>query len=141
MVYEDPERRKLVNAVSRAKEQVKKTEWDLFCYDNHGILHANKLAPGIAAAFGTPDAVLASDSPLEKCAFDGAPLYRISSTIRESDRKIHTLYQCRKCKVMYDLPLNARDKREYKKGMRRMVFGSGLIPQIKRQIFASNPRR
>lgn len=127
MVYLDHHRRVLEIAVSSAEESVRDANWDLFCYDHAELLFRNKLAAGKDYHFGTGENILVSDSPLEKCVFDGSKLQVISPIVGGSHRKDSALYRCKKCKVKYSLPLNAKDKKAHDKRMREMVFEQFFI--------------
>jgi hypothetical protein len=96
MVYIDWERKKLENAVSNAEEKVAEAEWNLWCYDNRGMLQKNHLKPGKAYAFGTLDRVLVSDAGLEKCVFDNGGLKIISPIIGGSNIPDTAVYECSK---------------------------------------------
>jgi len=61
---------------------------------------------------------------LRRCFFDKGVLKDASGavTFDSTEGFPRGLYQCKKCRMLYDIPLNERDKREYDKRMKTRVF-------------------
>ncbi len=127
MVYVDTERLRLVNFVTPLEAKLETTKFFLFCYDNRQKLSEYGLSQGKAYAFATLDDVLVSEKSIEKCVFDGFKLESMAPILGESSsngkKMIHrTIYECKKCKVRYLLPLTKRDDRARELRQKQMVF-------------------
>jgi|SRR3989339_955696 len=62
---------------------------------------------------------------LEKCFFDDGELKEVggATTFSSTEGFPRGLYECEKCRMLYDVPLSTRDRKRYEKALKEMVFG------------------
>ena len=123
MVRIDPEKQRLWFDIQNTKRALEDTKRSLWLYENAEVIGKYSLRNGAFNRCESPRDVLYSESSLEKCVFDGANITIISPIFGGSGIEDSAVYRCKKCKVEYYSPLNARDKKAHDKRMREMVIG------------------
>ena len=67
---------------------------------------------------------LYGELPKERCVFDNERLKRASSIVMGgSDMADRSYFQCSKCRVLYDLPLGEKERKEHRERQSKIVFG------------------